>query len=162
MKTTLLIALLLLPLSAFAQNTGFQPPDPLFQTWHNASAMSAQEPGTYYDFTNWIVTNKKRPVPTDALRFDSTQWNTTVYFRARMLADFLKQHPLIGMSSKEVWKRLGVPWRSGADPIDRNYPDTSWFLLSGGFNPNARQESFEIAYANGKVIAYRQIAQWSR
>lgn len=79
-----------------------------------------------------------------------------------MLTDFLKKHPIIGMTRKEVKKRLGVPWRTGPDPLDEQYTDTSWYLLSGGFNGNAQTESLEIAYVNGKVVAYREIARWQQ
>lgn len=96
------------------------------------------------------------------MAFNSKQWNKSLYFRRAMLGDLLRKHPLIGMTRKEVKKRLGPPWRTGPDPLDADYTDTGWYLLDGGFNGNAQSSSFEIAYENGKVIAYRQIARWQQ
>lgn len=108
------------------------------------------------------TTRRNRFYADENVKFNSKQWVTTLYFRRAMLADFLKRHPIIGMTRKEVKKRLGPPWRTGADPVDDEYTDTAWYLLDGGFNGNAQTESFEIAYAKGKVTAYRRIACWQQ
>jgi len=142
MKTILLIALLTLPLGAYAQGNGNQ---------------------TRYQCSRWTCDNQSQSNYGDnSLAFNSKQWITTLYFRKAMLADFLKKYPVIGMTRKEVKKRLGPPWRTGPDPLDEEYSDTGWYLLDGGFNGNAQTESLEIAYADGKVIAYRQIARWQQ
>lgn len=142
MKILLLLALLLLPLGAFAQGDGTR---------------------MRYQGSQWTSENGTQSMSTgENLTFNSKQWNSTLYFRRAMLADFLQKHPLIGMTRKEVKKRLGAPWRTGPDPVDGDYTDTAWYLLDGGFNGNAQTESFEVAYENGKVIAYRQISRWQQ
>jgi hypothetical protein len=134
--------LLLLPLGALAQSDNNQ---------------------TRYQCSRWTTDNQTQSISIDQnLPFNSKEWITTQYFRRGMLADFLRKHPIIGMTRKEVKKRLGPPWRTGPDPLDGEYTDTGWYLLDGGFNGNAQTESFEVAYANGKVVAYRQIAQWQQ
>lgn len=47
------------------------------------------------------------------LQFDSERWKTETCCRARMQADLLKRHPLVGMKKDDVLGLLGQPDPSG-------------------------------------------------